>query len=206
MQLMPKQLISNIGGQYLKDSKSVLFHLQPNESLDSLTKVMVNGFAGCVHFSSPPQCDIKVLILLYTPDKKAYLGFIPNNQATFVDRLRKVIQQQKITQIINKQLPPGAAPGTMAQSMPTSTMTGGSSAMPQAGMSSGGIGQSGMSSGGMGQMGGLGGPVGGPGPSQGMGQQQHPQVTRGHGADGASGDQWGGPDPARAWGSSSTRR
>ncbi|KAI5632383.1 mediator complex subunit 25 PTOV activation and synapsin 2 domain-containing protein [Phthorimaea operculella] len=175
MQLMPKQLISNIGGQYLKDSKSVLFHLQPNESLDSLTKVMVNGFAGCVHFSSPPQCDIKVLILLYTPDKKAYLGFIPNNQATFVDRLRKVIQQQKITQIINKQLPPGAAPGTMAQSMPTSTMTGGSSAMPQAGMSSGGIGQSGMSSGGMGQMGGLGGPVGGPGPSQGMGQQQHPQ-------------------------------
>ncbi|KAI8432645.1 hypothetical protein MSG28_013623 [Choristoneura fumiferana] len=49
--------------------------------------------AGCVHFSpmsSPPQCDIKVLILLYTPDKKAYLGFIPNNQATFVDRLRKV--------------------------------------------------------------------------------------------------------------------
>ncbi|VVD03525.1 unnamed protein product [Leptidea sinapis] len=69
---MPKQLISNIGGQYLKDSKSVLFHLQQNEALEALTK-----------------CDIKVLILLYTPDKKAYLGFIPNNQATFVDRLRK---------------------------------------------------------------------------------------------------------------------
>lgn len=104
MQLMPKQLISNIGGQYLKDSKSVLFHLQQNEALDALTKVMVGGFAGCVHFSpmpSPPQCDIKVLILLYTPDKKAYLGFIPNNQATFVDRLRKVIQQQKLS----KQLP-----------------------------------------------------------------------------------------------------
>nr|XP_026497682.1 mediator of RNA polymerase II transcription subunit 25-like isoform X7 [Vanessa tameamea] len=111
MQLMHKQLISNIGGQYLKDSKSVLFHLQQNEALEALTKIMVNGFAGCVHFSpttSPPQCDIKVLILLYTPDKKAYLGFIPNNQATFVDRLRKVIQQQKM----NKQ-------------MPTPTMTGG---------------------------------------------------------------------------------
>ncbi|XP_047540239.1 mediator of RNA polymerase II transcription subunit 25-like isoform X5 [Vanessa atalanta] len=115
MQLMPKHLISNIGGQYLKDSKSVLFHLQQNEALDALTKVMVNGFAGCVHFSpmsSPPQCDIKVLILLYTPDKKAYLGFIPNNQATFVDRLRKVIQQQKM----NKQLPSpaSAAPGPPA--------------------------------------------------------------------------------------------
>lgn len=49
MQLMPKQLISNIGGQYLKDSKSVLFHLQPNEALDALTKVMVNGFVSIFH-------------------------------------------------------------------------------------------------------------------------------------------------------------
>ncbi|RVE45112.1 hypothetical protein evm_010221 [Chilo suppressalis] len=138
MQLMPKQLISNIGGQYLKDSKSVLFHLQPSEALDALTKVMVNGFAGCVHFSlmsSPPQCDIKVLILLYTPDKKAYLGFIPNNQATFVDRLRKVIQQQKITQIINKQLPAagGASPG-MSPALPSSTMAA-TGALPTSGMS-----------------------------------------------------------------------
>lgn len=46
MQLMPKQLISNIGGQYLKDSKSVLFHLQQNEALDALTKVMVGGFVS----------------------------------------------------------------------------------------------------------------------------------------------------------------
>ncbi|KAJ8710670.1 hypothetical protein PYW08_009185 [Mythimna loreyi] len=129
MQLMPKQLISNIGGQYLKDSKSVLFHLQPSEALDALTKVMVNGFAGCVHFSpmpTPPQCDIKVLILLYTPDKKAYLGFIPNNQATFVDRLRKVIQQQKISQIISKQQLPAAVSnaGGMQQNMPNATMAG----------------------------------------------------------------------------------
>lgn len=58
--------------------------------------------AGCVHFTSIPNnaaCEIKVLILLYTADKKAYLGFIPNDQAAFVDRLRKVIQQQKSTQI-----------------------------------------------------------------------------------------------------------
>ncbi|XP_047540235.1 mediator of RNA polymerase II transcription subunit 25-like isoform X2 [Vanessa atalanta] len=139
MQLMPKHLISNIGGQYLKDSKSVLFHLQQNEALDALTKVMVNGFAGCVHFSpmsSPPQCDIKVLILLYTPDKKAYLGFIPNNQATFVDRLRKVIQQQKM----NKQLPSpaSAAPGPPAAM--TATGLGGGM---QAGMGMGGGGLAG---------------------------------------------------------------
>ncbi|XP_056630408.1 mediator of RNA polymerase II transcription subunit 25-like isoform X1 [Diorhabda sublineata] len=98
MQLMPKQLIGNIGGAYLKNSKSVLFHPQPCDALESLTRVMSSGFAGCVHFTSVPPCEIKVLILLYTADKKAYLGFIPNDQVAFVDRLRKVIQQQKSTQ------------------------------------------------------------------------------------------------------------
>lgn len=34
-------------------------------------------------------------MLLYTVDKKSYLGFIPNDQTAFVERLRNVIQQQK---------------------------------------------------------------------------------------------------------------
>ena len=62
--------------------------------------------AGCVHFTSVPSpqtCDIKVLILLYTSEKRAYLGFIPNDQAAFVDRLRKVIQHQKTTQALIRQ-------------------------------------------------------------------------------------------------------
>ncbi|XP_026680301.1 mediator of RNA polymerase II transcription subunit 25 [Diaphorina citri] len=94
MQLMPKQLIGTIGGAYLKNSKSVLFHPQQCEALEALTKVMSNGFAGCVHFTNSQvtqACDIKVLILLYTAEKNAYLGFIPNDQTAFVDRLRKVI-------------------------------------------------------------------------------------------------------------------
>ncbi|XP_011297129.1 mediator of RNA polymerase II transcription subunit 25 isoform X2 [Fopius arisanus] len=106
MQLMPKQLIGSIGGGYLNNSKSVLFHPTPCEALDSLMKVMSTGFAGCVHFpsSSPLQnCDIKVLILLYTVGKRAYLGFIPNDQIAFVDRLQKVIQQQNTTQALIRQ-------------------------------------------------------------------------------------------------------
>ncbi|KAJ8964091.1 hypothetical protein NQ317_004944 [Molorchus minor] len=110
MQLMPKQLIGNIGGAYLNNSKSVLFHPQPSDALESLTRVMSSGFAGCVHFSTipnQPACDIKVLILLYTADKRAYLGFIPNDQAAFIDRLRKVIQQQKSSQQNMRQAGPG---------------------------------------------------------------------------------------------------
>ncbi|XP_055836619.1 mediator of RNA polymerase II transcription subunit 25 [Episyrphus balteatus] len=98
MQLMPKHLVGNIGGQYLKDSKMVVFRPNPCEALETLSKVMTGGFAGCVHFSTPssmPSCEIKVLILLYTAEKNAFLGFIPNNQTMFVDRLRKVIQQKQ---------------------------------------------------------------------------------------------------------------
>jgi Mediator complex subunit 25 PTOV activation and synapsin 2. len=50
MQLMPKQLIGTIGGAYLKNSKSVLFHPQQCEALEALTKVMSNGFVSTYYF------------------------------------------------------------------------------------------------------------------------------------------------------------
>lgn len=46
MQLMPKPIVGNIGGQFLKDSKTVIFHPTPCESLDALIKVMVSGFVS----------------------------------------------------------------------------------------------------------------------------------------------------------------
>lgn len=129
MQLMPKQLIGNIGGSYLKNSKSVLFHPTPCEALESLTKMMSAGFAGCVHFTSAPSspaCEIKVLILLYTAEKKTYLGFIPNDQTAFVDRLRKVIQQQKTSHASLRQGQANPGPGnTIPAPMPTTGAQGG---------------------------------------------------------------------------------
>lgn len=59
-----------------------------------------------MHFNSAPtshNCDVKVLILLYTHDRKAFIGFIPNDQAAFVDRLRKLIQHQKASSAILRQ-------------------------------------------------------------------------------------------------------
>ncbi|XP_011632716.1 mediator of RNA polymerase II transcription subunit 25-like isoform X2 [Pogonomyrmex barbatus] len=129
MQLMPKQLIGSIGGTYLKNSKSVVFHPTPCEALESLTKMMTAGFAGCVHFTSAPSspvCEIKVLILLYTTDKKTYLGFIPNDQTAFVDRLRKVIQQQKTSQASMRHGQANPGPGnTIPAPMPTTGAQGG---------------------------------------------------------------------------------
>ncbi|GBP34142.1 Mediator of RNA polymerase II transcription subunit 25 [Eumeta japonica] len=93
MVLVPKQITMYGGGSYLKGSKSVVFHLQPNEAVQALTKVMLKGFVGYVHFGpkwASPQCDIKMLLLLYSIDKKVHYGFIPNKQTTFIERLKTV--------------------------------------------------------------------------------------------------------------------
>lgn len=112
MQLMPKQMVGSAGGQYLKESKTVVFHPTPCEALESLSKIMGSGMAGCVHFNISSQCDIIVLILLYSAEKKAFLGFIPNDQTGFVDRLKKVIVQNKVATTLQ------GAQGNQQQIMP----------------------------------------------------------------------------------------
>lgn len=46
MQLMPKMLVGNIGQSYLKNSKSVIFSPSACGPLESLIKVMSNGFVS----------------------------------------------------------------------------------------------------------------------------------------------------------------
>ena len=48
MQLIPKTLVQKLGGHFFNHSRSVLFHPQKSESLDILTRVLGNGYAGCV--------------------------------------------------------------------------------------------------------------------------------------------------------------
>ncbi|CAG0913218.1 unnamed protein product [Notodromas monacha] len=100
MQLIPKQLVGTLGTQFFKESVSVLFHPEPCAALEALSKVMAQGLAGCVHFQTPPtsQCEIKVLMLLLSEERGAYVGFIPNDQTGFVERIRHVIKQQRISQ------------------------------------------------------------------------------------------------------------
>ena len=53
MQLIPKSLVSQIGGtpsKYFQNARSVLFHFTDNPAKESLTKVFIQGYAGCVHF------------------------------------------------------------------------------------------------------------------------------------------------------------
>merc|ERR1712113_179068 len=90
-------MVQTIGGQYFRYSNLVSFHPQECESLVKMTNVMKTGFAGCVYFNG--DCDIKVLILLYSNDKNAYLGFILKDQMSFVERVRTVFQEQEQVQL-----------------------------------------------------------------------------------------------------------
>ncbi|XP_039491470.1 protein PTOV1 homolog [Drosophila santomea] len=94
-QLISKSVLDKIGEQFLKDVKMVVFRPSPGDVLDSLVRVMSSGFFGCIHFTSNPSCNIKALILLYSTDRQALLGFIPNNQALFSGRLQEVLQGAK---------------------------------------------------------------------------------------------------------------
>ena len=48
MQLLQKAIVHAIGGQFFKNSTSVLFHPTPGESLAKLTQSLSSGFTGCV--------------------------------------------------------------------------------------------------------------------------------------------------------------
>lgn len=75
---------------------------------------------------------------MYTAEKRAYLGFIPNDQVGFVDRLRKVIQQQKSSQMLRQgQVGTGANPGVPNQGGPNQNL--GPVASPQSAQSLSGI-------------------------------------------------------------------
>ena len=67
------------------------------DSCSALTQLMSYGYAGVVHFAG--NSDIKVLILLYSSDRRAYLGFIPHEQAAFIERIRTVLRREKYERI-----------------------------------------------------------------------------------------------------------
>ena len=66
--------------------------------VDAFTPFPVPAQAGCVHFPTEVPCNIRVLMLLYSVRKAAFIGFIPNNQAGFVNQFRMVVTRQKKNQ------------------------------------------------------------------------------------------------------------
>ncbi|MBZ3883288.1 Prostate tumor-overexpressed gene 1 protein [Sciurus carolinensis] len=74
----------------------VQFHFTKDlEMLKSLCRIMENGFTGCQHFSYKASCEIRLLMLLYSSEKKIFIGLIPHDQNNFVNGIQRVIANQQ---------------------------------------------------------------------------------------------------------------
>ncbi|XP_057295249.1 mediator of RNA polymerase II transcription subunit 25-like isoform X2 [Hydractinia symbiolongicarpus] len=118
MQLIPQTYLQTLS-DFLKHAKIIIFHFtsSDSETLQAMYRVM-NGagpagnpgggtgqkFAGCVILKPPSPPDpnhVRVLLLMYSPKKKAFIGIIPEQQQNFVNRLGAIISQDK-NQMTNK--------------------------------------------------------------------------------------------------------
>ncbi|XP_042222827.1 mediator of RNA polymerase II transcription subunit 25-like [Homarus americanus] len=101
MQMIPKHILGSIGNSFFKNVKTVMFLPDQSPALDILTNFLFRGMAGCVHVShaSPTQSEVKVIILLFSSEKKAYVGFIPVDQFSFVNKIKSVIQSARKGQV-----------------------------------------------------------------------------------------------------------
>ncbi|XP_064091346.1 mediator of RNA polymerase II transcription subunit 25-like isoform X3 [Macrobrachium nipponense] len=98
MQMIPKNILGSIGNMFFKNVKTVMFMPDQSPALDVLTAFLIKGMAGCVHVShtgTTQQNDVKVIILLFSGEKKAYVGFIPVDQLSFVNKIKTVIQSAR---------------------------------------------------------------------------------------------------------------
>lgn len=100
--LLPKVALDRIGGKhFLQFSRSVLFKMEPSLELDLLTRALSGGMIGCVKVSPTHGCFVRIIVLMYTPTEKMYIGFVPLDQNRFIHRLHDLIRK-RITKLIKR--------------------------------------------------------------------------------------------------------
>lgn len=55
-----------------------------------------------MHFPYKAPCELRVLMLLYSSEKKIFIGLIPHDQGSFVSGIRRVIANQQ--QVLQRNL------------------------------------------------------------------------------------------------------
>ncbi|RWS05292.1 mediator of RNA polymerase II transcription subunit 25-like protein [Dinothrombium tinctorium] len=95
LQLLPRPLIQKLFDILKSASHHVGLHFtnSENEGFQKLSKIMSTNWVGCIQFTSIPA--IRMMIVLYMPEKKVYMGFIPHDQEGFFSAMRQMIEQHK---------------------------------------------------------------------------------------------------------------
>lgn len=125
LQLLPKQLIAsgNLLSVLKTGARHVLIHFSTEtEGLQKLSKTMSSNWVGCIQFPAP--CDLRIMVALYFPEKRLYMGFIPNDQETFFNAIRQVYEtfrkKQRIQQITGNTISTSEAMGIPSSSSSSS--------------------------------------------------------------------------------------
>ena len=95
MQLMPVRIMRQVGKDFFSNSFQVFLGLDEKIDHDLLKKYLnKTGAAGVVHFMNSPACEIHVMVVLFSWEKDAFVGFIPHDQISFIQRLRDEIKKE----------------------------------------------------------------------------------------------------------------
>lgn len=128
---IPRTILHSLSSVLKNESHLVTFEFnnQESEAYQKLSKAL-SGAArpnpnapnapvqncGCIQFNMRDPAVMRVMIVVYAPDKKNFMGFIPMNQDAFFTKLRNAIDQFK-EQAKHRMMMAGGpnAPGQMQQ-------------------------------------------------------------------------------------------
>ncbi|EEC17382.1 transcription factor, putative [Ixodes scapularis] len=122
LQLMPKTMLMNVVLAVKNAARCVVlaFGGGPEggpaaaEGLHKLSRFMSSAWLGLVHFASPPA-DIKLMLVVYMPDKNFYMGMIANDQETLYGAVKQVVDTHRKQQQTKSKMLQTMSGGTMAQ-------------------------------------------------------------------------------------------
>ena len=113
IQLLPRQMVMKMN-TLKNESIHVGLHFQEENiipdnkpALERLIRIMTTQSAGCVQFTLQEgpgqQPPLRIMIIIYFEEKKAFFGFIPNEQQKFFDQLKNMVQETKRQQMVQQQ-------------------------------------------------------------------------------------------------------
>ncbi|CAG2165639.1 unnamed protein product [Oppiella nova] len=102
LSLLPKQLIMRLFPMLKNGSYHISLHFNgdPEQGLSKLSKIMSTNWVGCIQFTA---LSIRMMIILYMPDKRMYMGFVPHDQEEFFKAMREIIETHKKEQQAKQQ-------------------------------------------------------------------------------------------------------
>ncbi|XP_018019885.1 mediator of RNA polymerase II transcription subunit 25 [Hyalella azteca] len=111
LHLIPKGILSPLGNSCFKQVHTVMFLPEPCPALTVLSNHLSRSMAGCV-YPTNSNVNLRMIILLYSSEKDAYVGFIPIDQQSFIAKMKTVMHSQRAAGPLPRPNAPETASGT----------------------------------------------------------------------------------------------